>query len=143
MTNNVRPFHLAIPVTDIGIAHKFYKNILGCTVGRRSENWIDFNFFGHQVVAHYLDDTNYNDVTNIVDGENVPSRHFGIIMQLFEWKNMLKMLKEKQIKFILKPQIRFKGEIGEQYTFFILDPFGNALEFKAFSNENHIFAVND
>jgi len=141
MKDKLRPFHLAIPITDIHQAHNWYTNILDCTVGRQSEEWVDFNFFGHQLVAHLVSVKEDGTSTNPVDGEDVPSRHFGIIMQMEDWKGLVQHLKEKKIKFLIQPQIRFKGKAGEQSTFFILDPFGNALEFKAFQNDSQIYSV--
>ena len=141
MKDKLRPFHLAIPITDIHQAHNWYTNILDCTVGRQSEEWVDFNFFGHQLVAHLVSVKEDGTSTNPVDGEDVPSRHFGIIMQIEDWKGLVQHLKEKKIKFLIQPQIRFKGKAGEQSTFFILDPFGNALEFKAFQNDSQIYSV--
>ena len=141
MKDKLRPFHLAIPITDIHQAHNWYTNILECTVGRQSEAWVDFNFFGHQLVAHLVSVKEDGTSTNPVDGEDVPSRHFGIIMQMEDWKGLVQHLKEKKIKFLIQPQIRFKGKAGEQSTFFILDPFGNALEFKAFQDDSQIYSV--
>ena len=139
MTDNICPFHLAIPVSDIQKAHDFYTNVLGCSVGRQDQQWMDFYFFGHQLVAHLVSDSEPGATTNPVDGEDVPSRHFGIIMHMPDWEDLAQHLKEKKIKFLMKPQIRFKGKAGEQATFFILDPFSNALEFKAFEDESQIF----
>ena len=141
MKDKLRPFHLAIPITDIHQAHNWYTNILDCTVGRQSEEWIDFNFFGHQLVAHLISVKEDGISTNPVDGEDVPSRHFGIIMKMEDWKSLVQHLKEKKIKFLIQPQIRFKGKVGEQSTFFILDPFGNSLEFKAFQDDSQIYSV--
>ena len=141
MKDKLRPFHLAIPITDIHQAHNWYTNILDCTVGRQSEEWVDFNFFGHQLVAHLVSVKEDGTSTNPVDGEDVPSRHFGIIMQIEDWNGLVQHLKEKKIKFLIQPQIRFKGKAGEQSTFFILDPFGNALEFKAFQDDSQIYSV--
>ena len=141
MKDKLRPFHLAIPITDIHQAHNWYTNILDCTVGRQSEEWVDFNFFGHQLVAHLVSVKEDGTSTNPVDGEDVPSRHFGIIMQMEDWKGLVQHLKEKKIKFLIQPQIRFKGKAGEQSTFFIQDPFGNALEFKAFQDDSQIYSV--
>ena len=112
---------------------------MGCTVGRRSEDWIDFNFFGHQLVAHLVSINEDGISTNPVDGQEVPPRHFGIIMQISDWKDFVQHLEEKEIQFLIQPQIRSKGTSGEQSTFFILDPFGNALEFKAFQDDSQIF----
>ena len=141
MKDKLRPFHLAIPITDIHQAHNWYTNILDCTVGRQSEEWVDFNFFGHQLVAHLVSVKEDGTSTNPVDDEDVPSRHFGIIMQIEDWNGLVQHLKEKKIKFLIQPQIRFKGKAGEQSTFFILDPFGNALEFKAFQDDSQIYSV--
>ena len=138
--NMVKPFHLAIPIFDINIAKTWYVNILNCKVGRSSENWIDFDFFGHQLVGHLVNN-NVNEVlSNKVDGEDVPSRHFGVIVDILEWNELVDHLKLNNISFIVNPQQRFLGKIGSQYTFFINDPFGNAIEFKAFINNNEIFA---
>ena len=119
MKDKLRPFHLAIPVSDIHIAHSWYTNILGCEVGRKSDMWIDFNFFGHQLVAHLIPLNEDNIATNLVDGEDVPSRHFGIIMDMSEWKNLLNRIKEKNISFLIQPQTRFSDQLGEQSIFFI------------------------
>ena len=134
----IRPFHLAFPVCDLKKTEIWYTNILGCTTGRKSDRWIDFNFFGHQVVAHLVD--NFEDIqTNAVDDDNVPSRHFGIILTLKKWKKLAKKLEEKNVDFQIKPHARFKGKSGEQHTLFIKDPSGNSLEFKAFKDDNNIF----
>ncbi len=138
---NLRPFHLAIPVTDIEIAHDFYVKKLDCKVGRQSREWMDFDFFGHQLVAHLVPMEKDGIPCNPVDGEDVPSRHFGIVMEMPKWKNLVKKLKEIKIQFLIKPQVRFKGKAGEQATFFILDPFGNALEFKAFHDDLQLFST--
>ena len=136
---SLRPFHLAIPVTDLEIAHDFYVRILNCKVGRKSTEWMDFNFFGHQLVAHLVSDEGTIAQSNQVDGENVPSRHFGIILEMPHWEGLVKTLTEKNIDFLIKPQVRFKNNPGEQATFFMLDPFGNALEFKAFQDDSKLF----
>ena len=134
----MRPFHLAFPVKDLKQTEIWYTTILGCTVGRKSNKWIDFNFFGHQVVAHLVNNIE-NIQTNTVDDDNVPSRHFGIILTLEKWKKLAKKLEEKNVDFQIKPHARFKGKSGEQHTLFIKDPSGNSLEFKAFENDNNIF----
>ena len=141
MTNKLRPFHLAIPVTDIQVAHDFYTNVLGCSVGRQSTEWMDFDFFGHQVVAHLVPKVELFTVMNNVDGEDVPSRHFGIIMHIIDWEDLVQQIKKKDKIFFIQPQTRFKGKAGEQSTFFILDPFGNALEFKAFEHDSQIYSI--
>ena len=138
MTNEIRPFHLAFPVKDLKEAKKWYCNVLGCTVGRESINWIDFNLFGHQVVAHLSSNKN-NFESNEVDGDNVPVRHFGVILKPKDWEQLKISLEQKNIQFLIKPNTRFKGLKGEQRTLFILDPSGNALEFKSFKNDSLIF----
>ena len=138
MTNEIRPFHLAFPVKDLKEAKKWYCNVLGCSVGRESINWIDFNLFGHQVVAHLSSNKN-NFESNEVDGDNVPVRHFGVILKPKDWEQLKISLEQKNIQFLIKPNTRFKGLKGEQRTLFILDPSGNALEFKSFKNDSLIF----
>ena len=133
----IRPFHLAIPVTNLERSKIFYTNVLGCSLGRSSDKWIDLNFFNHQLVLHQSNN-NINNITNIVDKYDVPIPHFGVILEYNQWNNLAKKIKD-QIKFIIKPYIRFKGKVGEQATMFFLDPDKNALEFKAFKNDNMIF----
>ena len=123
------PFHLAFPIKDIEETKKFYKNILGCKIGRESDAWVDFNFFGHQVSAHLKPEELSNAKKNEVDGKSVPVRHFGVVLDWKEWHSLSEKLQKLKIKFIINPYIRFKGEIGEQATMFFLDPSGNALEF--------------
>ena len=135
----LQPFHLAFPVHDLSEAKEFYTKILGCTLGRSSEHWIDFNLFGHQVVAHLNPDELSKTKTSNVDDKQVPVRHFGIILELEKWQKFSIELKEKGVEFIIEPYIRFKGEIGEQATMFFLDPSGNALEFKSFKDPKMIF----
>lgn len=137
----LRPFHLAIPVHDIQKARFFYSTILELDEGRSDKHWVDFNFFGHQLVIH--EDTNAHQnskVGNIVDGKTVPIPHFGILLEWDEFHKFAEMLRIKKIKFQVEPYIRFKGEVGEQATMFFYDPSGNALEFKAFKEEQQIFA---
>lgn len=136
------PFHLAIPVTDLNAAENFYANVLGCGMGRRSDEWIDFNLFGHQLVCHQvaLNATNKIAPANEVDGHDVPIPHFGVVLELDTWKALRDRLIEHDIKFIIEPQIRFASEIGEQATMFFHDPSGNAVEFKAFQDiETELF----
>lgn len=133
-------FHLAFPVRDLAEARKFYGGLLGCPEGRSSSEWIDFDFFGHQIVAHLTASQPEHKAHNIVDGEEVPVRHFGVILSLPEWKELAAKLRAAKIAFIIEPQIRFEGSAGEQATFFLHDPSGNALEFKAFADESQIFA---
>ena len=137
--NKLRPFHLAFPIYDIDNTIKWYTEILGCTIGRKDSKWVDFNFFGHQISGHLVNKKNMRIPTNLVDGHNVPARHFGIILEPLEWKVLSKKLIDNKIQFIIKPNIRFKGAKGEQSTFFISDPNGNVLEFKAFNNDTMIF----
>jgi extradiol dioxygenase family protein len=135
----MRPFHLAFPVTDLAETKSFYVDILRCEVGRSSDAWIDFNMFGHQVVAHLVD-KNDHPASNSVDGDDVPASHFGVVLTMSQWRELKKQLLDKKIQFIIEPKIRFIGEPGEQATMFFLDPSGNALEFKAFNDDNQIFA---
>jgi len=135
----MRPFHLAFPVDDLDKIREFYTNILGCNEGRSSDRWIDFDMYGHQVVAHLTDDMTSVE-TNSVDGDDVPASHFGVILTMDDWTLLSDRLKNSGIEFIIEPHIRFKGEPGEQATMFFLDPCGNALEFKAFNDDKQIFA---
>jgi len=136
---SIRPFHLAFPVYDIQKTIDWYVSYLNCSVGRKSKRWVDFNFYGHQISAHLIDQKNKKDKINLVDGKKIPSRHFGIILEMNDWKNLVTYLNEKKINYVIKPNIRFKGQTGEQATFFIKDPSNNVLEFKAFQNDNKIF----
>jgi len=133
-------FHLAFPVRDLGEARAFYGDLLGCPEGRSSEEWVDFDFFGHQIVAHLSPDAAEHKAHNAVDGEQVPVRHFGAILPMAAWKTLAAKLTAHGAKFIIEPGVRFEGLPGEQATFFFLDPSGNALEFKAFGNDEAIFA---
>lgn len=133
------PFHLAFPVTSLAKAREFYGELLGCPEGRSSEDWVDFNFYGHQIVAHLAADSGHRD-TNVVDGDNVPVRHFGAVLPMQEWQKLAGRLKAAGTDFIIEPHIRFKGQAGEQATMFFLDPCGNAIEFKAFENPQMLFA---
>ena len=135
----MRPFHLAFPVTDLVSTKSFYIDVLNCQVGRSSEHWIDFDMFGHQVVAHLVDQADHPS-TNSVDGDEVPASHFGVILTMDQWHLLKDRLISHNIDFIIEPKIRFKGEAGEQATMFFLDPSGNALEFKAFKDDSSIFA---
>ena len=136
----IPPFHLAFAVTDLAATERFFVDLLGCSLGRTSQRWIDFDFFGHQVTAHLVDGNLAEAETNPVDGEKVPSRHFGAILDWDVWQALSKRLQEAQIDFLIEPQIRFEGEVGEQATMFFRDPSGNALEFKAFKDKAQIFA---
>ncbi|MBM3406463.1 MAG: glyoxalase [Betaproteobacteria bacterium] len=136
----MHPFHLAFPVRDLAEARLFYGDLLGCPEGRSSPEWIDFNLYGHQVVAHLSPDETGSAATNAVDGDNVPVRHFGVVLPMDEWDALAEKLRAAGQRFIIEPHIRFKGEVGEQATMFFLDPSGNALEFKAFRDLASLFA---
>ncbi len=136
---NIPRFHLAFPVHDLEKAKRFYTSILGCSLGRESDKWIDFDLYGHQVVAHLSPKDCVNTKTNPVDGDNIPARHFGVILPWVEWEELCKIIISQDIEFLVKPRIRFKNVSGEQGTFFIQDPSGNALEFKSFKNDSDVF----
>ena len=133
---NLRPFHLAIPVTSIELAREFYGSKLGFAEGRSDEHWIDYNFFGHQLVCHIGESSTFS---NEVDGKDVPIPHFGIVLEWKQFDIFSEKLKSSSINFIIKPYLRFEGQPGEQKTMFFKDPFGNALEFKSFKHDNEIF----
>jgi extradiol dioxygenase family protein len=133
-------FHLAFPVRDLSEARAFYGGVLGCPEGRSTQEWVDFDFFGHQIVAHLCASQTLSEDYNIVDCEAVPVRHFGVILSLASWREMADKLAKENIRFTIEPGIRFAGEPGEQATLFITDPSGNALEFKAFADDSMIFA---
>ena len=137
---NLSPFHLAIRVNNIPKCKIFYKEILGCMEGRSSDNWVDFDLFGHQLVIHFQEINNKNLHTNPVDGKDVPVPHFGVILEWENFKRFSSKLEKKGVEFIIKPYIRFEGEPGEQATMFFKDPSGNALEFKSFKDSSQIFA---
>jgi uncharacterized protein len=136
----MQPFHLAFPVTDLEQARAFYGGVLGCPEGRSSPDWVDFDFRGHQIVAHLCVNMNASAATSEVDGHGVPVRHFGLVLSMADWQAMADKLKALGTRFIIEPYIRFKGEPGEQATLFFLDPFGNAIEFKAFADIGKLFA---
>jgi len=131
---------LAFPVRDLTQARAFYGDLLGCPEGRSSEQWVDFDFFGHQIVAHLSPNETGHKAYNRVDNENVPVRHFGVILAMDAWDALADKLRYAGVNFIIEPNVRFEGEVGEQATFFLCDPSGNALEFKAFHDETRIFA---
>jgi hypothetical protein len=133
-------FHLAFPVTSLDKARAFYGRLLGCPEGRSAPDWVDFDFYGHQIVAHLAPAEAGHRGTNAVDGENVPVRHFGAILPMREWEQLAAKLEAAGQTFIIEPHVRFKGEVGEQATMFLLDPCGNALEFKAFKDIGRLFA---
>jgi uncharacterized protein len=133
-------FHLAFPVRDIAEARSFYGELLGCPEGRSAPDWVDFDFYGHQIVAHLAPDECGHRAANAVDGHDVPVRHFGGILPMHEWEALASKLQSVGTQFVIEPYVRFKGEVGEQATMFFLDPSGNALEFKAFGDLAQLFA---
>ena len=139
--DKLTPFHLAIPVHNLSKCREFYKKILGCKEGRSSDHWVDFDFFGHQLVIHYkeksIEEVDKN--TNLVDGKDVPVPHFGVVLEWNTFQELSIRLKSKNVKFTIEPYIRFKGLPGEQATMFFKDPSGNAIEFKSFKDFNQIF----
>ena len=138
--NSSPPFHLALPVLNLGDARQFYCGVLGCSEGRSAPRWIDFNFFGHQLSVHLHPDALAGDHTNAVDGDNVPVRHFGVVLPWSTWEALVERLTVSATDFQIAPRVRFAGKSGEQGTFFITDPSGNALEFKSFRDINQLFA---
>ena len=140
--NEVSPFHLAIPVDNLELCRNFYGSILGCKEGRSSSHWVDFNFFGHQLVIHQRPENEIapKKIFNKVDDHAVPVPHFGVVLEWAKWEALKERLNHKKIFFIIEPYIRFKGQKGEQATMFFLDPEGNALEFKSFKNIENLFA---
>ena len=133
-------FHLAFPVKDLAEARHFYGGLLGCPEGRSSPHWVDFDFYGHQIVAHLSPEECGHRSTSQVDGEDVPVRHFGAILSMADWDTLATRLRAAGTRFVIEPQVRFKGQAGEQATMFFLDPSGNALEFKAFGDLAQVFA---
>lgn len=133
-------FHLAFPVNDLAQARSFYGDLLGCPEGRSSEKWIDFDLFGHQIVAHLHPNGKGVVGSNAVDGDEVPIPHFGAILSMDEWRRLAERVRAAGVEFIVEPHVRFQGQTGEQATMFFLDPSGNALEFKAFADRSQIFA---
>ena len=136
----ISPFHLAIPVHNLNDCRNFYRDVLELEEGRSSDHWVDFNFFGHQLVIHYKPRTQDDLHTNAVDGKDVPVPHFGVVLPWDDFNTFANTLKRKNIKFIIEPYVRFEGLVGEQSTMFFKDPAGNALEFKAFKDVSQIFA---
>ena len=137
----MHPFHLAIPVHDLQAARAFYSGLLGCPEGRSSPEWVDFDLYGHQVVAHLAPQACALADTSAVDGDAVPVRHFGVVLPMAQWQVLADRLTAAGTRFIIEPHVRFKGLPGEQATFFFLDPSGNALEFKAFADIGRLFAT--
>ncbi len=142
MADALRPFHLAFPVHDIAVARAFYGDLLGCPEGRSTETWVDFNLFGHQIVAHLHPGLEPGNRVhhNPVDGDDVPVPHFGVVLPPEDWDALAARLQAAGVGFMVEPHVRFKGEVGEQATMFFLDPSGNALEFKAFGDLGKLFA---
>lgn len=139
MSRTIPPFHLAFPVHDLTAARTFYGGLLGCPEGRSSEDWVDFDFRGHQIVAHLAPDQCTPVQANAVDGQAVPVRHFGLVLPMEDWKALAEELTGK-VDFVIEPYIRFRGEPGEQATMFFMDPSGNAIELKAFADIGQLFA---
>ena len=136
----LRPFHLAFPVHDLAAARAFYGDVLGCAEGRSSDQWIDFDLAGHQIVAHLDPDAKPVAVANVVDGHHVPVPHFGVVLTMPDWHAMADRVRAAGVPFGIEPHVRFRGQPGEQATMFFRDPSGNALEFKAFADDSMIFA---
>lgn len=139
MKDKLNPFHLAIPVSNLEESVAYYRDTLGLREGRSSNKWADFDFFGHQLVCH-VSNIIIEQITNPVDGEEVPVPHFGVVLSIEKFEEFLLQINDKNIDFIIKPTIRFKGEIGEQRTMFFRDPSGNAIEIKAFKDMNKLFS---
>ena len=133
-------FHYAFPVHDLAAARAFYGGILQCREGRSSEKWVDFDLYGHQIVAHLSEKSRGNYTTNPVDGHDVPVPHFGVILTMSQWEELANRLRQAKVRLVIEPYVRFKDQVGEQGTMFFLDPSGNALEFKAFADMNQVFA---
>lgn len=136
----MQPFHLAFPVMSLANARAFYGVLLGCPEGRSSDDWVDFDFYGHQIVAHLSTEEAGHRQTSAVDGDNVPVRHFGVVLTMGQWQALADKLRAAGTRFVIEPHVRFKGQAGEQATMFFLDPCGNALEFKAFADPSKLFA---
>jgi len=141
--SKLTPFHVAVPVYDLEESRRFYREVLGCSEGRSSDAWTDFNLYGHQFVIHLKPRPVENTALHLnpVDGHDVPVPHYGVVLEWDEWQDLEKKLTAKHIKFVIEPYIRFKGLPGEQATMFFLDPSDNALEFKAFKDIGQLFAV--
>jgi uncharacterized protein len=139
---NLRPFHFAFPVDDLAAARHFYGKLLGCPEGRSADHWIDFDLFGHQIVAHLAPERVQPRMTNLVDGEDVPVPHFGVVLDKGDWEGLAERLTGADVEFVIPPTVRFAGQPGEQATMFLLDPAGNALEFKAMADPAKLFAKN-
>ena len=138
--SSLQPFHLAFPVDSLESARNFYGKLLGCPEGRSAPDWVDFDFYGHQIVAHLSPGEAGHRHTSAVDGQDVPVRHFGVVLTMAQWEALADRLRAAGTRFVIEPQIRFEGQVGEQATMFFLDPSGNALEFKAFKDIGQLFA---
>ena len=138
LLDKLSPFHLAIPVNDLDKAKEFYNGLLGAEIGRSDPTWIDFNFYGHQLVCHLTESSNTQS-KNPVDQHNVPVPHFGIVLEWDTFHQLAMDLKNNKVEFIIEPTIRFKGQVGEQATLFLNDPSGNAIEFKSFKDQENLF----
>ncbi|WP_445748408.1 VOC family protein [Polaribacter sp.] len=136
----IQPFHIAIPVQNLEKCRTFYRDILECKEGRSDSHWVDFDFFGHQLVIHQKDDFVAQKISNPVDGHDVPVPHFGVVLTWEDWHKLAEKLKAANTKFVIEPGIRFQGKVGEQATMFFNDPENNALEFKAFKDISQLFA---
>jgi extradiol dioxygenase family protein len=139
-SSTLRPFHLAVPVTNLADAEAFYGGLMGCEKGRSSDHWIDWNFFGHQLVTHLVAQMPTSLDPNTVDSKAVPVPHFGVVLSMSQWQALADRMTAAHIEFVIEPYVRFKGEVGEQATMFVYDPSGNALEFKAFQDLSQLFA---
>ena len=137
----ISPFHLAFPVHDLAAARDFYGSLLGCPEGRSSDEWVDFDFYGHQIVAHLAPGEAGDRANNHVDGHGVPVPHFGVVLAMADWQDLAERLEAAGTEFAIPPTIRFKGQPGEQATMFFRDPSGNALEMKAFADDAMLFAT--
>jgi hypothetical protein len=137
---SLSPFHYAFPVDDLAAARRFYGELLGCPEGRSADEWVDFDLHGHQIVAHLAPGAPKRGASNWVDGEDVPVPHFGLVLPMADWEALAKRLQGAGVEFVIAPTVRFRGEAGEQATMFLLDPAGNALEFKAMADPANLFA---
>jgi extradiol dioxygenase family protein len=137
---SIPPFHLAFPVKSLASARAFYGELLGCPEGRSSDDWVDFDFFGHQIVAHLAPQEAGAAATHAVDGDAVPVRHFGVVLSMEDWTRLAEKLAKAGVHFLIEPHVRFRGEVGEQATMFFSDPCGNAIEIKAFRDMARLFA---
>jgi uncharacterized protein len=138
--SSLTPFHIAFPVDDLAAARAFYGGLLGCAEGRSAERWIDFDLYGHQIVAHLAPPRSAREHANPVDGHDVPVPHFGVVLDMARWQALAERLEAAGVEFVIAPHIRFEGQVGEQATMFFHDPAGNALEFKAFADMDQLFA---